>query len=192
MLPTHFAHHPLCNGFKSEIYSINVLNRTYYICRGCSWVTVSTLFSFLVIILVNPLISLTAFEKIILILLITSPTWLGVLYSFQNRILKDLIRGLLGIGFGIALGELILTPYFLLKIYIFGFIIAFLYIFSSIRKRLSQGKTQSICLNCQERNLAICEGFKQQVEAQRKYSEELSNYIQEKSSWIDIKQKLRS
>jgi len=41
-------------------------------------------------------------------------------------------------------------------------------------------------------NIDICEGFKQQMDAQRQYSQELSDYIQENSSWIDIKQKLRS
>jgi len=192
ILPTHFAHHPLCNHFKQEILSFKILKKNFYICRGCFWVFLSTILSFSLSIIINPLRDLSTVEKIILVTLISSPTWIGFLFSFKRRILKDLLRISLGTGFGIALGELILTPNIILKILIFGFIFVFIWIFSYFRKRFSRGKSHIICLGCNEMNIDICEGFKQQMDAQRQYSQELSDYIQENSSWIDIKQKLRS
>ncbi|NHJ02684.1 MAG: hypothetical protein EAX86_11140 [Candidatus Heimdallarchaeota archaeon] len=190
ILPTHFAHHPLCDNFKQEILSLKILTKNFYICRGCFWVFLSMILSFSVLIIMNPFRNQTAIEKFIIVILVSSPTWIGVLFSFKYRIWKDLLRISLGTGFGIALGELILTPNFFLKILIAGFIFVFIWTFSYFRKRFSRGKSQIICLDCEKMNTGICEGFKQQIDAQRQYSQELSNYIQENSSWVDIKQKL--
>ncbi len=190
MLPIQFAHHPLCDKFEQETLLFKIFQKNFYICRGCFWVFLSTFLSLLFVILFNPLKDLSVIEKIIVIILISSPTWIGFLYSFQHRIVKDLLRISLGTGLGIAMGELILTPNLFYKIFTFGFIIAFIWIFSYLRRRFSRRENHRLCLSCKKLNSDICEGFKQQLEAQRQYSQELSNYIQENSSWRDIMQKL--
>ncbi len=131
------------------------------------------------------------FEGFIIVLGITSPTWLGFLYSFKNRKIKDIIRISLGLGWGIALAELWLQPLWIDKIIIFLFIIAFWFIFQRIRRSHSNIRDDDICQNCSELNSVVCSGFKKQFEAERLYSREISDFLQQKLSWNDIKKTLQ-
>ncbi len=187
LLPFHFSHHPLCSNYQEEVFHV----RSWFICRGCAWTYGSTLFALVVTAFFNPFSNFSLFEGLIIVLGITSPTWLGLLHSFQNRKIKDIIRISLGLGWGIALAELWLQPLWIDKIIIFLFIIVFLLIFQRIRRSQTSGRDINLCKNCTELNDTACPGFIKQFEAERLYSREISDFLQQKLSWNEIKKTLQ-
>lgn len=181
-IPFYFAHHPLCNDFKKEILAI----RTWYICRGCTFVYSSALLTFLITIWINPFANLTIYEGFWFVLGITGPTWLALFHRFQHRWIKDIVRISLGIGWGIAVAELILRPIWLEKIIVL-FIIGLIYIvFHTLKHRQAHKHPDHICENCQDINQPSCEGAEQILEAERKFSREYSDYLQQNLRWKDI------
>ena len=186
MLPFHFSHHPLCNNFKQEVVKIG----SWYICRGCFCVYSSMLFSLFISVFVNPFITFSLGEKFLLVLLVSSPTWIGFLFKFNNRIIKDLLRFSLGLGWGIALGELWLQPLWSDKFLIFFLMIIFWVVFRKVRSIQTGQKVLILCDNCTALNDEACLGYKKKFEAERKYSREISDFLQQKLVWDDIQKRL--
>lgn len=186
MLPFHFSHHPLCNNFKQEVVKIG----SWYICRGCFCVYSSMLFSLFITVFVNPFITFSLGEKFLLVLLVSSPTWIGFLFKFNNRIIKDLLRFSLGLGWGIALGELWLQPLWSDKFLIFFLMIIFWVVFRKVRSIQTGQKVLILCDNCTALNDEACLGYKKKFEAERKYSREISDFLQQKLVWDDIQKRL--
>ncbi len=187
LLPFHFSHHPLCSNYQQEVFHVH----SWFICRGCTWTYGSTLIALMVTAFFNPFSNFSLFEGFLIVLGITSPTWLGLLHSFQNRKIKDLIRISLGLGWGIALAELWLQPLWIDKIVIFLFIIAVWFIFQRIRRSQTSKRDIILCENCTELNSSACSGFKRQFEAERLYSREISDFMQQKLSWNEIEKTLQ-
>ncbi len=187
LLPFHFAHHPLCSNFRQEVFQVG----NWFICRGCTWTYSSAFITLLVTLLLNPFSNFSPFEVFLIVLGVISPAWIGLLYTFHNRIIKDIIRISLGIGWGIALAELWLQPLWIDKIIIFLFLVIFLVIFQRMKCfQNSKGKTK-LCKECSEFTEDACLNFKKQFEAERFYSNEISDFIQQKLSWDDIKNTLQ-
>lgn len=105
--------------------------------------------------------------------------------------MKDLLRISLGIGWGIALGELLLQTSWSDKIAIFLLMITFWFIFRKIRRIKTSRKTLTLCKNCVELNNSACPGYKMQFEAERQYSREVSDFLQQKLNWNDIRKGLQ-
>lgn len=139
----------------------------------------------------NPFNNFSLFEAVIFVLGITSPTWFGLIHSFENRKIKDLIRISLGLGWGFALAELWLQPLWIDKVTILIFIIAFWVIFQRIRRSQVRKRDQNLCKDCRELNDNACLGFKMQFEAERLYSREISDFLQQTLSWHEIKTTLQ-
>ena len=183
-MPFYFAHHPLCNDFKKEILTI----RTWYICRGCTFVYSSAILSFLITVWINPFANLTLYESFWFVLGITGPTWLALIHRFQHRWVKDIVRIALGIGWGIAGAELILRPNWLEKLIILLIIGLTYIVFRSLKHRQAHKHPDRECENCQNINInqPSCEGAEQLLEAERIFSREYSNYLQQNLRWKDI------
>ncbi|MFX0124396.1 MAG: hypothetical protein ACFFAE_12210 [Candidatus Hodarchaeota archaeon] len=187
MLPFYFSHHPLCNNYRQEVLKIGA----WYICRGCFCVYVSTLFSLLMTVFVDPFNTYSLSEVFFIVLIVSSPTWIAFLFNFQNRIIKDLIRISLGLGWGIALGELWLQPSWSDKFVIFLLMFIFWFIFRKSRNFQTRRKTIIMCQNCVDLNNKACLGYSKQIEAERLYSREVSDFLQQKLNWDDIQKGLR-
>ena len=187
ILPFHFSHHPLCNNFRQEVVKIG----SWYICRGCLCVYSSMLFSLFIIVFVNPFINFSLGVKFFLVLIVSSPTWIGFLFKFNNRILKDLLRFSLGLGWGIAIGELWLQPLWSDKFVIFFLMVIFWFVFRKIRRLQTGKKVEILCENCAKLTDQACQDYKKKIEAERKYSRELSDFLQQKLSWEDIQRRLQ-
>ncbi|MFX0014783.1 MAG: hypothetical protein ACFFB2_00715 [Promethearchaeota archaeon] len=187
LLPFHFAHHPLCSNYKEEILHIG----RWFICRGCIETYSSALVALIITVGFNPFYSFSLSEIFLIVLCITLPTWFGLFYSLQNRKLKDFIRISLGLGWGIALAEIWLQPLWIDKITIFFIMIIFLFVFQKFRRIHTRKKPVNLCVNCIEFNDDACLGFKAQFEAERLYSREISDFLQQKLSWDEIKAKLQ-
>ena len=126
-----------------------------------------------------------------LVLIGSSPTWIGFVFDFKNRRIKDLLRITLGLGWGIALGELWLQPSWSDKFVIFLLIITFWLVFRKIRSFQTSRKTIILCQNCVELNNDACLGYKKKFEAERQYSREISDFLQQKLNWDDIQKGLQ-
>ncbi|MFX1515100.1 MAG: hypothetical protein ACFFC6_02245 [Promethearchaeota archaeon] len=187
ILPFHFSHHPLCNNFRQEVVKIG----SWYVCRGCLCVYSSMLLSLFITVFVNPFINFSLWEKFLLVLIVSSPTWIGFLFKFTNRILKDLLRFSLGLGWGIAIGELWLQPLWRDKIVIFFLMVIFWFVFKKIRSFQIGKKEVTLCDNCTALNDNACLGYKKKFEAERKYSREISDFLQQKLAWDDIQRRLQ-
>ncbi len=187
MLPFYFSHHPLCNNYRQEVLKIG----SWYICRGCFCVYSSTLVSLLITIFINPFNTFSFGEVFLLVLIVSSPTWIGLFFNFRNRTIKDLLRISLGLGWGIALGELWLQPSWSDKLAIFLLMITFWFIFRKIRNFQSGKKPLILCRNCIELNNNACPGYKKQFEAEQIYSREISDFLQQKLNWDDIQKGLQ-
>jgi hypothetical protein len=122
---------------------------------------------------------------------VSSPTWIGFFYDFKNRTIKDLLRISLGLGWGIALGELWLQTSLSDRFAIFSLMITFLFIFRKIRSFQTSKKTLILCRNCVELNKNACSGYLKQFEAERLYSREVSDLLQQKLNWDDIQKGLQ-
>ncbi|MFX0183208.1 MAG: hypothetical protein ACFE95_09040 [Candidatus Hodarchaeota archaeon] len=186
MLPFYFAHHTLCNNYRQEVIKLG----SWFICRGCTLVYCSTLVSFILSVLFNPFNNYSLFEVFILVLIISSPTWLGFIFPFRSRKIKDILRISMGLGWGIALAEIWIQPLWSEKIIIFLLMITFLVIFQRIRRYQTSRRHIVICDNCKELNINACEGFKNQFEAERLYSRELSDFLQQELTWSDVQKTL--
>jgi hypothetical protein len=143
--------------------------------------------SLIVNLLLDPFANFSLFEVFYIVLLVSSPTWFGFLFHVERRIVKDLLRISMGLGWGIALAELLLQPSWIDKIIIFLIIVGFLLIFQRLRKRQTRRSASLLCDNCRELNDNACSGYKYQYEAERLYSRELSDFLQQKLSWNDIR-----
>jgi uncharacterized membrane protein len=186
LLPFHFSHHPLCSNFKQEVVKIG----SWYICRGCLCVYSSMLLSLVITVFVNPFNTFSLGDKFLLVMIVSSPTWIGFLFKFNNRIIKDLLRFSLGLGWGIAIGELWLQPLWGDKFVIFFLMIIFWFVFRKLRSFQTRKKTGFLCENCIELNNDACLGYKKKFEAERKYSREISDLLQRKLVWADIQRRL--
>lgn len=142
-------------------------------------------------VLVNPLISFSLVEVFFLVLIVSSPTWIGFFFEVNNRIVKDFLRISLGLGWGIALGELLLQPSWSDKFVIFLIMIMFWYLFRKIRSYQTSKKAIILCENCDELNDDTCPDYKKKFEAEREYSRELSDFLQQKLVWDDIQRRLQ-
>jgi uncharacterized membrane protein len=187
MLPFHFSHHPLCNNFEQEVVKIG----SWHICRGCLCVYSSMLFSLFITVFLNPFITFSLGEKFLLVLIVSSPTWIGFLFKFNNRIIKDLLRFSLGLGWGIAIGELWLQPLWSDKFLIFFLMVIFWFVFRKVRSIQTGKKAVILCDNCTALNDDVCLGYKKKFEAERKYSREISDFLQQKLVWDDIQKRLQ-
>jgi hypothetical protein len=186
LLPYYFAHHVLCENYSKEVFNI----RSWYICRGCTLVYGSTLVTFVISVLFNLFKSYSLFEILSLVLIVSCPTWFGFVFSFEKRLVKDLLRISLGTGWGIALSELWLEPMWSNKIIIFFLMVIFLFVFQRIRRFQTSRRLIELCDNCKDFNVNTCRGYKSHFEAERLYSKELSDFLQKTLTWSDIQTKL--
>ncbi|MHA2174056.1 MAG: hypothetical protein ACXACP_12165 [Candidatus Hodarchaeales archaeon] len=187
IFPFYFAHHSLCNNYSQEVFKIG----SWFICRGCALVYSSAVISFLGSVLFNPFRIFSLMEVFFLVLIISSPTWLGFIFPLRNRRMKDMIRISMGFGWGIALAEIWLQPLWSDKIIILLLMITFLVIFQQIRKFKTSRTSLVLCDNCKELNNDACEGFRSQFEAERLYSRELSDFLQQQLTWSDVQKRLK-
>lgn len=186
LLPFHFAHHPLCSDYRQEVFHIG----SWFICRGCIWTYSSALITLLVTSLIDPFSNFSLFEVFLIVLGVISPAWIGLVHSFHSRMIKDVIRISLGVGWGIALAELWLVKLWIDKIIIFLFIIMFLVVFQRMKRLQSSKNEMKLCKDCSELTENACLDFKKQFEAERLYSREISDLLQQKLNWDDIKNAL--
>ncbi|MHA2054558.1 MAG: hypothetical protein ACW99F_13260 [Candidatus Hodarchaeales archaeon] len=187
IFPFYFAHHSLCNNYSQEVFKIG----SWFICRGCALVYCSAVISFMGSVLFNPFRIFSLMEIFFLVLIISSPTWFGFIFPLRNRRIKDMIRISMGFGWGIALAEIWLQPLWSDKIIILLLMITFLVIFQQIRKFKTSRTSLVLCDNCKELNSDACEGFKNQFEAERLYSRELSDFLQQQLTWSDVQKRLK-
>lgn len=187
MLPFYFSHHPLCKNYRQEIVKIG----SWSICRGCLCVYSAMLLSLLITVFVNPFISFSLNKKFFLVLIVSSPTWIGLIFEINNRIIKDFLRSSLGLGWGIALGELLVQPTWSNKLIIFLLMVIFLLVFRRLRSFQTSRKGIFLCENCSELNINACSDYKKKFEAERQYSREISDYLQQKLVWDDIQRRLQ-
>ncbi|MHA1215012.1 MAG: hypothetical protein ACTSPG_06925 [Candidatus Hodarchaeales archaeon] len=183
VLPYYFAHHPLCSNYRKEVIQVG----TWYLCRGCFFVFLSMIVSLLVTFILNPFRNLNLFEGVILVIFITCPAWVALFLSTNNRRLKDIFRISLGLGWGISLAEILNRPNLLEKFTIIGAIILVYFLFKFLKSRQNLRQKDLICSKCSERNNNYCSGYKKQLEIERIFTQDLSNYLQSSLSWDDIK-----
>lgn len=188
MLPFYFSHHPLCKNYRQEIVKIG----SWSICRGCLCVYSAMLLSLLITVFVNPFVSFSLDKKFFLVLIVSSPTWIGFIFEINNRIIKDFLRSSLGFGWGIALGELMLQPTWSNKLIIFLLMVIFLLVFRKLRSFQTSRKVFHLCENCTKLNINACSDYKKKFEAERQYSREISDFLQQKLVWDDIQKGLQN
>lgn len=181
-LPFFFTHHPLCNDFKQEIFSLG----TWRICRGCTFVYSSAIVAFLFVVWLNPFTTFSVIEIFGLVMGNTSPTWLALFHKFKHRVLKDIARITLGIGWGMAIGEVILRPILLEKLFFLLSIGLIYLVFRTLKHRQAHKHPDQVCINCQESTRTSCVGTEQLLEAERTFSREYSDYLQQNLRWEDI------
>ena len=145
-LPFYLAHHPLCNDFKQEVFTLG----TWRICHGCTFVYSSVLLTFLSILWINPFANLTIYESFWLVIAITAPTWLALFHKFKHRVLKDIARITLGIGWGIAGAEVVLRPILLEKLFFLLSIGLVYLVFRTLKHRQAHKYPDQVCINCQD------------------------------------------
>ncbi|MHA2363212.1 MAG: hypothetical protein ACXAC7_04595 [Candidatus Hodarchaeales archaeon] len=138
----------------------------------------------------NPFIHMTLVEGFFLIIGITSPTWLALFYNLKHRLAKDVVRVTLGIGWGIAVAEVILRPVWNDKIIILLCISISYLIFRKLKHRQTHKNPVQVCLNCQAFNEQVCQGTQNLNVAERQYSRELSDYLQKHLKWEDLQSDL--
>ncbi|MHA2225011.1 MAG: hypothetical protein ACXAC8_07390 [Candidatus Hodarchaeales archaeon] len=184
--PYILAHHPLCDKYKQEVFLFWKLN----FCRGCTLLFSTTIVFSLFLIIFNPLNIFTLVEVFFIVIGVTSPTWIGLIHSFQNRRIKDLLRILLGVGWSIAIAEIWLQPMWIDKFLIFILMIGFWYVFFQLRRLQTSIGQNTLCSSCDEFSDKVCIGFKKQHEAENIYSRELSDFLQQKLTWNEVKLKL--
>lgn len=172
ILPYYFAHHPLCEDYSQEVIS----SGQWVICRGCAFTYTSLLIFAISDLVFQPFQKLNLYEGIFLSLLITSPVWIGLFYSFQSRIIKDLFRIVLGAGWGISLVEMWLRPWWPDKIVIILGIISFWLVFIRIRRSRLRKRT-SLCNACPQKTDTPCDGFKQQIDAEKRFNREVDSFL---------------
>ena len=187
MLPFYFAHHFLCDNYRSEVIELN----SWYFCRGCVLVYSSAIISFSINVVFNPFGNYSLSEVFFIVLVISSPTWLGFMLPFENRKWKDLLRISMGLGWGIALAEIWLQPLWGDKVIIILIMTVFLIFFQKLRNFQTSRRISVLCGNCNELNDNACEGFKNQFEAERLYSRELSDFLQKRLTWNNIQEELK-
>ncbi|MHA1973632.1 MAG: hypothetical protein ACTSW1_11595 [Candidatus Hodarchaeales archaeon] len=184
VLPFYFAHHPLCSNYRKEVIKI----RSWYFCRGCFFVYLSTIIAFSATLIFNPFESFTIFEGISIVIIITFPAWLALFLSTQNRRLKDVFRISLGSGWGISIAESLLRPNILDKFIILACIALAYFIFKLLKTRQNLRQKDLICSKCPENKNNYCSGYKRQLEIERDFSKEISDYLQQNLDLTDIKQ----
>ncbi len=174
--PFWFSHHPQCNNFSSEVIKVG----RYRFCRGCAIVYFSTLITSIFTVFFQVFHDFPFENLVFLVIIISSPTWIGVISSFKRRWVKDLIRASLGIGWGIALGSLFVRTSLVEKLLIVIAMIVFYQLFKVVRRLKHQHVNDLLCPNCKQLSEEACEGTRQLLDAERTYSRELSDFLQEK------------
>lgn len=173
-LPFYFAHHPLCDDFSQETISYG----DWVICRGCTLTYVSLLFVTIIDLFLQPFKKIGLLEGLALVLLLTSPVWIGLFYSFQSRTIKDILRIVLGSGWGISMAELWLRPGWPDKVVILLGIVGFWLLFVQIR-RIRNKKNMKLCSICPQKSDTVCDGFKRQFEAEIEFNREVDTFLWE-------------
>ena len=176
ILPYYFSHHPLCEEYSQEVIS----SGQWVICRGCAFTYTSLLIFAFSDLVFNPFQKLSLVEGIPLALLVTIPVWIGLFYSFQSRIIKDLFRICLGGGWGISVAEMWLRPWWPDKIVIILGIISFWLVFVRIRQARLRKKA-TLCSTCPQKAETPCDGFKRQLDAEKRFNQEVDSFIRERS-----------
>lgn len=149
-----FAHKPLCNHYKSGVFSF----KNIHICKSCSLAYIAIFLS-----LFFPMIDNLQFLILTFVVFIFS---LPKIYENFPRHLKNVLRFLSGLVLGLSFKYLIMGN----VLGLIGFSLAVLYRVLSAKSRST--KKQKICHNCDERNLGICSGFQLQAQAFRNFEEE--------------------
>ncbi len=68
--------------------------------------------------------------------------------------------------------------------------IVFWYVFFQIRRlQISKGHN-NLCSSCNDFSDEVCIGFKKQHEAENIYSREISDFLQQKLTWNEVKLKI--
>ncbi len=174
----NFAHHPLCKNYKKEVITINGM----YLCKGCTEVYSTGILTFLLVFLFNPLPPLNLVQLFLVGFIAVSPSILGNIIHFKHRIIKDIIRIMLGIGVGIALSEFLIIQDLVTKI---GIVIIFLiiyYCFKFTRSKQIASYHNDLCPDCTQFNEHACEPYKRVFVTEREYSRVLSDFIQKRLS----------
>ena len=179
----YFSHHPLCKNYRHEVINVNGL----YLCKGCTEVYGSSLFIILLVALFNPFHYLNILQLLIIAILAVLPSVIGNIIHFKKRIIKDAIRIILGIGWGIALSSLFFNPSLVVKIEVFFVMIVIYFIFKFTRTFRGLPYHDDLCENCMQFNEQACEPYKRVFVTEREYSRVLSDYIQERLSVNRIK-----
>jgi hypothetical protein len=176
ILPFYFAHHPLCEEYSQETLSFG----QWILCRGCTFTYVSLMLFAIGDLIFHPFQDVSLYEGIPIALLLTTPVWIGLFFPFQSRTIKDLIRVALGGGWGISVGELWLRQWWPDKIVIIISIFIFWLVFVRIRKSRSSKRT-AICSTCPQNVDTVCDGFKRQFDAEKRFNHEVDSFLWEES-----------
>ena len=97
----------------------------------------------------------------------------------------------MGLGWGIALAEIWSQPLWSDKVVIILIMTVFLILFQKLRNFQTSRRISVLCENCNELNDNACEGFRNQFEAERLYSRELSDFLQKRLTWNSIQENLK-
>lgn len=170
----YFAHHPLCKNYSDEVLKIN----DYYFCRGCSEVYGTALFIILFSFFLEPIKTLNIFQFILIGILSIIPSFIGNIIHFKHRLIKDILRIILGLGLGIGVFSIIILPDIISKLSILLFMAIMYFIF-----KISRSNQESyLCPECTSFTDNACASYKRVFKTEGDYSRILSDYIQKRIS----------
>lgn len=174
----YFAHHPLCKNYRQEVIEIKGM----YLCKGCTEVYSSSFFVIFLVAIFNPLSSLNLFQLLIIAFLSIIPAIIGNIIHFKRRVIKDIIRIILGVGIGIGLSELLLFSDLVTKVVIIIIFLLIYYLFKFTRSKKNIIYHDDLCSNCKQFTEQACESYKRVFVTEREYSRVISDFIQKRLS----------
>lgn len=168
----HFAHHPLCDNYRNQIFEINGI----YLCQGCTLTYIGIFLGLISSLLLN--LDLSIIEWLIIGLGILVFLFIIEFLNISNRKIKRLIRFVTGIGLGSFIWFLFSSTNFYVSLIAIIFTYLGYRVFKIIRS--SQVKEDK-CLSCSEFNKGkICSGLALEAQVNREYSEYATNLLQDK------------
>ena len=177
-----FAHHPLCKNYRPEVIGVNGV----YLCKGCTEVYGTGIVIILLVFIFTTLQRFSIPELTVIAFTTLIPSVIGNFIHFKKRIIKDIIRIDLGIGFGVALSQLFYAEGLMTKIFVLALLIIAYFVFTSTRKYIISkdnytNKNQlHLCPNCEQFNDQACENYKRVFKSEGVYSRIISDFIQKK------------
>lgn len=170
----YFAHHPLCETYQEEV----IHWRNYYLCKGCFFGYLGILLGITVGIIdwltINLINHLSISFLMLLIPTLLLPSFFSIFFKFP-RLIKNIIRLLMGIAIGMTVNIVLFFDSFLIKLITLSIFILGYFVFTRIRKRFKK----DLCQGCHFLNREqVCPGFNPTLKYIREFEKYASEYIQ--------------